>query len=347
MKLYPFRIILTFILMIIIYVYFAGNTYNADYNFYKLVYNSITIYGNGSSLYNRFEPGFMLIYRLLAFFHLEYQQVISIICIFGLALMFYTVKKFTNNILPFFVLYSIYPLFLDIVQVRNFLSMCILFFGLNFYISEKKSKYLWSLFFVIIATTIHYSEIFYIFIPFLLMIPVNKLEKNFPVILGIGFFSYPIVYYIMSKFLNNTVYYSYIIQNNVTIENASFILFTVFSQIIFSKIFFERVTSRYPIGSKQIILSEFSYKLSIIMVLLIPLFLMNINFTRLSRNTLIYSYLSYCIGSKPYIYSLNKKNMFSTILLFSLVFLYFYFNIYYLNFEGVYDSIINNNYFFN
>lgn len=146
-----------FLLMLLVIVLFAGNTYNADSLAYSDNYSNIA---NGK--YDpSFEQGFQILNAISFYLGLSYNQFLLIVSSVGILLIVSTMKIYTASVSYVMCLYILYPFVWDTIQVRNFLAMAILIFGSRYIISEKKNYHKYFLC-IIIASTMHITALFYL-----------------------------------------------------------------------------------------------------------------------------------------------------------------------------------------
>ncbi|MED4447568.1 MAG: EpsG family protein [Bacillota bacterium] len=145
-----------FILLLCILM--GANTVNPDIYAYTIAYDPNR---QGS------DYGYMLLVKFFNLLGFEYAGFRMITSIFGILLIHQTVKKFIKNHSPFYLLYFIYPFFIDIVQVRNFLVMAIFIFSIPFLLSNKKIDMIKYIVLMLLASTIQLTGLVYLPIVFL------------------------------------------------------------------------------------------------------------------------------------------------------------------------------------
>lgn len=178
----------TFILLIfaIILIGATNDTtgINTDYYGYKKWYETLE---NSSS--NNFtgvsDAGFLFLMRLGVLLGLNYNGFATLIGIIGLFLIFNTVKLFSRNFSIVLALYMIVPFTYDVIQIRFFFAYSIVFFGLRYIIFLDRYSPIKFLIVTILASTIHFSIIF--FIVFLIAVFEEWIKKTYKFIVLIGF----------------------------------------------------------------------------------------------------------------------------------------------------------------
>lgn len=148
---------ITFLLFLFITCVFCFNTENPDLASYIDQYNAVP--------WSFTEPIFVslgITFRNAGLSFEVYRFFWVLVC---LSLTISTIYRFSPY--PTFVLflYSIYPMTIDVVQIRFFIGYTIVLFAIRFlidYQTEKKIKYVFLyFFFLLVATCCHYGCIFY------------------------------------------------------------------------------------------------------------------------------------------------------------------------------------------
>lgn len=147
------------VVLMFIYILFAFSTSNPDYNVYRNWY----IKTGNSGLVDRFEIGFSLLMLFGNIVGLSYQQFIMVVAAIGLLLIGVSLKEYCKRPTVALILYALYPLMFDIVQIRNFLAGAIIFFALRYLKNFNYKNVLLYLFFCLLACTFHITSVFYIF----------------------------------------------------------------------------------------------------------------------------------------------------------------------------------------
>lgn len=125
--------ILLICLVFIALAIFVGNTDNAD--FHNLEYRYLN--GNWSNYSD--NPGVYIMAMIFRKIGFSYFWFHAFEAIFGIVLLTRFLKKYSDSPSLIFLLYMIYPFFLDVVQIDNFLSYVILLNGIP-YLEENNRK---------------------------------------------------------------------------------------------------------------------------------------------------------------------------------------------------------------
>lgn len=159
------------LLAIYIFIVMALNSYNPDYNSYYLIFE------NPSSAQE--EIGYKWLCAIGSKMGLSYDQFHGIIVVLSLILLMKGIKKLVkkdsgrnNN----FALasYMFFPMMLDVVLFRSFISGCIIIYSLHYLYEKKCWKYVIG---VLLASLVHISSLFFLGLLLARRIDQNKLEN--------------------------------------------------------------------------------------------------------------------------------------------------------------------------
>lgn len=326
--------LLIFLLFINMWFLFAFNTNNADYEQYKLMYQGY----NASN-----DVGFMKIIELFNYYNLSYQDFlifVSFICLFCIIKI---IQLYTKNVAYVMGLYFIFPFLIDVTQIRNFISMVIVLFGMKYLlIKENKSivKYICC---VLLASTVHISSLFYF--TFLLS-QLKSIKKLFIFILftcvGLMLMSFTDILPTIASFtdIDKFIYWF------STRAKLGFLI-PIFIQLCGLLLIYciylnkKKYIKNDYIDVKTRMNTISFLKINIILLLIVPLYIYNGTFFRLYRNMLI---INYCFVANNI--TLSRASCYSNILkylyLFYVILLFYYFIIN-RNFNTVFLPIFNNN----
>lgn len=157
-------------------VVIALNSYNPDYLSYVLIYQKPST--------AKEEIGFRFLCGIANRVGLSYDQFHFIIVVLGLILLIRGTNwlfkmenvRATNYYL---VSYMFYPMMMDVVLLRSFLSTCIILYGFHFLLQKRRGFYIAT---VLVASTIHISSLF--FLLFLLEDKIHNIDLKRNVIAG-------------------------------------------------------------------------------------------------------------------------------------------------------------------
>lgn len=156
--------IIVMLFIILLWILMGANTQNPDINVYKMGYENIS--------YGSFEPGYILLERIFIFLNFEYEAFRMFLSLVGILLIHNTVKSLIKNQSAFYLLYAVYPFMLDVVQMRNFISMAILIYAIPYLLSENQIGPLKYVVLVLIAGSIQIIAIVYL--PLVVFVRMRK-----------------------------------------------------------------------------------------------------------------------------------------------------------------------------
>lgn len=297
-KYFVYFMIVTNLLM---WLTFGWNFKNPDYFNYQIMYTSVQ--NSSGLLLEGKDLGFKLLMNLTSFLGMNYQMFIIILSFIGLILILITVKRFSPNPMYVYLLYFIFPYFLDIVQIRNFLMMSILIYSLRYLVEDKRksiTKYLVS---TLIAASIHSVAVLYF--PLVFVKSKNKnlirigvfLSLCFSVIVFANNNEIPFIKQILGLFTDNRFILRWFDMNT----NFGFLLpwsIHIFSYLIM--LVSKKIINKYNQNLENNELHFFYavYWVSVISFFFFPLYMVNTEFSRLMRNFSILYYISFSIANK-------------------------------------------------
>lgn len=157
--------ILFMLLLVWMWILFGWNTDNVDYANYVYLYNT-----EPSLTEFNYEFGYRLICAAGNMLGLEYQQFLIPISAIGLILIASTIKKYSENPCYVLSLYLITTFFVNVIQIRSFLASAIIIFAIRYLVERSKVNNIIYVTFTLIASTIHFSALFYLAFVFITII---------------------------------------------------------------------------------------------------------------------------------------------------------------------------------
>ncbi|GEM_PF-1891993 len=338
-----------YLLLIFMWMFFAGNRGNADYENYLVYYNFYSLHIFDGVWYSDLEKGFSLLMKLSNFFNLTYSQFLGIYSFIALFLISNSILKYSKLRFITLLLYFSYQFFLDSVQIRNFMLLAIFLFSLRFlvdwYSNDKKSSLVKYVLLVIISSQFHITGLFFILPVFFKRI---KLKKMFYIVTTITIFMFSIKNYILSYFssaLTDTRYSSYL-EEPTTFAGSLLIIVYVTVGLYIIKQLHERILEE-SISINNIVFSELTIKFNILLILTIFLFSIRPDFIRIDRNILVLNYIVLTLCLKPFVISLKPKHLISSALFMVFFMASTYAFLWFSNIEGVIKPLFENNIYFN
>ncbi|MBU7554186.1 EpsG family protein [Pediococcus ethanolidurans] len=263
-------------------VVMGGNTINPDALNYEYLYNGLFI--------DSVEPGYRVLMSLGHLFRLNYNQFRFLICLIALILAWIGLQKMVSTLsYKVYVLYFIYPFFLDVIQLRNFIMMSILIFATSFL---KKKNLRSEISFIIIAgigATIQILGVVYLVAILLYQIDDQDRIKSsilfvMTVVTLISMF--PIVQSALSSsILNNAVglFDKASSYSTRTVQHGYYIYWLADYLLLFIFAYLRKHTSML-IDSDMYNLQSAIYSLTTVSTLFFPLYTIDLSFARAFRN---------------------------------------------------------------
>lgn len=303
-----------FFLLISGYRNYSGLSSDLSNNEFEYIRVSL---GNKSA----YEPLYVLLMKIGSLFKLDFYTWRSIMTAFSLILIFQSVKKWTSN--PHLVLafFGSYLVIVSAEQFRNFLASSIFIYGLIIFIySNHRYKKIGFLIFTVLSGLIH--SVFYIYLFIVLIDKMLSIKKIWIILFPT--FILIIVMFINGNKLPGLEYILNLLDNSqVAIylrQSTRFGFLYPFILHLSSTI----MTYYVYIKSKQEIHKK-AYKINLLMIIVFPLYILQVAFFRISRNLLLITYIS----ESGYITNQNlvKRKLLTIFLSFMLIFLWVYINL--------------------
>lgn len=347
---YKYRISFIF-LFLFMWVLFGWNNGNSDYDNYQNFYNIIGQYGGDSGV----EAGFEFICRVANKIGLNYNEFLAIYSFIGLSMIVSTVRKYANNTTGVMCLYFIYPFMLDIVQIRNFMSMCIIIFAIRYLVDNNRKGYIKYCICVLIASTIHITAIFYMLF---LITKIKSYKKLVFVTFAItisGLLFQTIIPMIVYKFLNNQRYDLYLLSNTSFYAKVLFILYFLVNTFLIYYAYmtimnFNKTEPLKEIDNlkrNKIAFTEVVMKINILVIVSYAFIYIDVDFVRLYRNILPINYILFSMIKSNIKITKSVNKLVYNCCCIAFVALSSWAFIFLTTYDSVVYPIFNNNNFFN
>lgn len=277
-----------------------------DYPVYRLIYEQANFsYIAGGDI----EIGFLY---LCAFsrdvLHFSFETFYFIIGTASILLIYSVARRYTKNRAMFLALFSLFPLLISIIQIRNLLSFSIVFWGVGYLESYLENKKIANLIkygvCVLVAATIHTSAL-YFFVFYLFLIKDDK--KLFSIVLvwcvAGRFLILPIGLRIAHNFVRYTVYLRDL--RGIMTQICSFAVLVVnyiLARMMYScvKLYVnrhrEQRLSKYDERSIQF--AQLVMKINIIAFTSWPFFALTLETMRFVRYLMLFNYILYSIPTR-------------------------------------------------
>lgn len=351
---------IAFILVMFMWILFWSNTTNPDYHNYLRHYTSMQA---GSQIFDGSgnEFGYRALMKIAIHLRFSFETFLLIVVALSFALIHSTVKRYSGNYNYVYCLYFIFPFFLDVVQVRNFIAMSIFIYSVKYLIDDSIKSKVKYVFLILTASTIHYTAILYL--P-MLLIKTNK--KNY-LIRGIVLFSLissliilgnnkqiPYIDHIVRLIFDSDKVLSWTGKTT----NYGFILFWAMQTMSFFVAFNAKYLIKDYINNNdnnsftenqimseknKILFVNLVYWINLLAFIYFPFYLLASTFTRLMRNILMLNYIS-CSIVHGRLKRGNKRMLFNVII-FSYVMFFFVVELYLPYKDLVIYEILRNNLF--
>lgn len=135
----------------------ALNTYTADFASYEEMYRC-----SFETRYSLHEPGYMLLCKIMLYMGLDYRQFRMVIALLMVILIVSGMRSCTKNVNFALSLLIIFPFASWISGLRFAMSAAITIYGSRFLFMTGKNATLKYIGIIILATTFHYSALFYL-----------------------------------------------------------------------------------------------------------------------------------------------------------------------------------------
>lgn len=300
------RFFLPFITVIYFIIMMGGNISNPDTTIYYNIYN------NKEFFYKDFGFG-ILVYICNHKFGLDINAFRLLLAIIGIGMMSRIVNKYVKKQIVYYLLYFLYPFMMDVVQVRNFLIMCILMNAVDFLLDKSKISIVKYIILILIAATIQKTALVYLPLVIIHRIESKKIIRlliiasavfsifigfNSGIVNTLGNFLLNSVSDSLSgssKFLTRNTNFGWIILWGEQICNCILIFW---SKRILEKS--EKICRDNPYLLKQSYdknkkFFNLVFWINIYLFCFCPLYVLNINFYRIMRNVMTINLMIYSI----------------------------------------------------
>lgn len=298
------------------------------------------------SFMDTYEPGYLLLEKIGLFLNFDYIQFRIVLFFILLVILNKALKNITSKRVFFFYLfYSMYFIFIDTVQVRNFIAFSLVLYGLSFLIKKVDNKSIFKyVLYVMIASTIHISSLLYLV--FLVLVLKNR-KKIAAIIVSLSligclfvFFEFininivkNIISYISggadrsSNYGESSVKLGFLIAFGLHIFSIFFMYLTVNNISKERKAHAINGSNDSFIIAKEHVAKTVSF-INIIGIVYFPLYMFNLEFIRIARNIFMLNLIVYSLMFFKYRYiNYQRSIIFSFTVI--LTILWFYYNFIY------------------
>jgi len=306
----------TLLMLFLIVIIFGLNNHHTkeivNYDFYN--YNIwFQIPGNQPITGFSNEPLFRKLIELFKRMNFNITHLRLFIALFGMLLLSYSIKKFTNRIAAVLALYLIFPFINDVIQIRNFLSYAIVIYSFTLYFKfNGTKKIVIPLILVVISGLIHQSSYIYILFLIMLCFSIPTLKKTVVIVFLMGIFLiYSGIFQMIISLISDNFKIDYY-TSRITYEGAIIVIGTLLLIYFTMHLVYHRLKTdkNYFGNTEKGKFVDFVYKLNLISLGIGFLWLLDFNFIRLYRNIFIFNYIVFIY----YLFEYKAKNNYETIL---------------------------------
>ena len=254
------------------------------------------------------EIGMQIIIYIMTKLNVSFEVFINIFYLVALFLLARFMFRWSSRPSLVLLLYIIYPLFLDIVQIRTLMATAIVLNALDFLKEKNRSNLIKYILLVLFAGSIHNSAYFY-----LLYVFVFFSTKILSILASIALVVFVVLQTFLIDYIRETFPFLVTQLNRYTTQNISeastFVLIVSYIVNICACIFYVNYIKKNKYPDEKILDSEIILNINIISICLIPFTLFALEFMRLYRMVMI---LNYTIVGNLRTYN-SKTNKFKVI----------------------------------
>lgn len=327
----------TILISFTMWILMGFNTFNADYLAYNNLYKNISTFGINAD--HGIEIGFRVLMYGFSFFSDDYQIFLcffSLICIFFLIRV---IRLYTKNVSLTLILFLINGFFFNAIQLRSFIAMIIILFGIYVLISsDEKKVYFYYILIILTATLFHNTSLYY------LVLLSIKLQKRH-------------IYFIATMILVITMILStqlqvYFVDTKYTVyfdgdSTQSGIINILMSLYFCVNLFLVKKISEVGSRISKSNLSKYIFVINILASASIMLLFLNNNFIRITRNINLLNCILYVQFARDVYLKTKLKNYLLILIFFAyIVFSGYYFTFRSSSFESAFLVFFKNNVIF-
>lgn len=320
--------------VICIWILSTLNFYNPDIDNYKNLYKVI---GDGVQVRN-IERGFCIFIMLANRINLSYNEFIFVFLSIAVFIFLKALIFFDKDIKTPLLLYIIFPFFLDVVQIRNFMAMAITLFSLRFLVRDDWKGICFYIVGILTASAFHSVALCY-----LVFIFIHKKYRATLCILSVIFIALLVTIFsdavININFIDRMQkYMEKLLQGTRTYTKILFGSFFMFYYIMLKILNVKGTNIVENIGWSKY---KLVYAISKMMFIFLPVTFFDVDFFRIYRNIIPLFNVAICSQIKKQ--NIANRFFYKTILFIFTIVLFWLFIAAY-TFEDVFISILKYNY---
>lgn len=268
------------LLFMLMWIIMGFNTQNPDYEYY----NNLFLRAKHGISYHAVETGFWFLINISVKLGIDYSMFIKIYTLIGLMLIGNSIVKYTKKSSLVLLLYMCYPFLLDVVQIRHFMAMAIFIFAMRYLEEYSKKNLLKYIACIVIAASqqiIALSFLVYILVYFTDQKKATALAVIFTIV-NVICYRYALRTSLITRILSlrdKTIDYS----GGYTVRQLLlYVCFYIF--LILFCVFLKKINKKNDNNF-------FMYKICLYSTIFIPFLMIDFQYTRLFRGSIIVLYI--------------------------------------------------------
>lgn len=304
-KTFPFVIFLT---NVFIWFLITCSRDEIDLPSYLIGYDKSFLLNNVGLQYGFY--GLMDAFRGLGFSFFEFREILVGI---GLLFIFLLTRKLAANPHLVYTSYSLYLIFLDYIQLRNFIACSVFYLALVVLLLQRQHWRILFVIFILVASSFHSSFIVYLMF---LVIPSNEWNKS-KIVKSIAIFA--VIFSVFAVFSRNSISFVSDVISFVDVERSAryadkatnfgglyFIVLQVATSVlmfIFVKGYEYDANGRFIMNEKGELIDvqktlRLIFYIDLLAIALCPMVVFSITFYRLLRNLYLINVIGFSLYSK-------------------------------------------------
>lgn len=268
-------------LFIVLWMIIGFNFKNPDYEYYK----NLFVRANQGMSYHAVETGFWYLIKFAAKMGCGYSLFLKFYTLIAFLLISDSIIKYTEKPLLVLVLYMCYPFLLDVAQIRHFMAISIFTFSVRYLESYTKKNLIKYIVLIIIAASQQIMAIAFLIYLLVYLVDQKKAAKIAIVLTIINIFGCK--YVLQSSFVKTL----FSLRNKVIdytggYSNRQFFMYVCFYGILIMLCIF--LQNANDVDKTK---SSFLYKICLYSALFIPFIMIDFQYTRLFRGSILVIYI--------------------------------------------------------
>lgn len=144
-------------LVLLAWIIAGLNTWNPDYDLYKLSYNNM----NWEKITDTRAIGYSFVIFIFKSLGFSFQGYMALMSFLVLLSVYKSIKQYTNNYNLAFLAYLIYPFLIDPIQIKQWVASAIVLYSLRYLTETTKRNIIRFAICALLATLVHSSCVYY------------------------------------------------------------------------------------------------------------------------------------------------------------------------------------------